>query len=195
MVGFDDFPLVKRTSEEWASYAMGDFNKFLQDHANCERKASALCMSFVAKYSDRAPLIEPMIALAREELEHFHQVYKLMWRRGIGIGPDEKDPYINGIMGQLRHGRDERLLDRLVASALVEARGCERFELVSQYLEDSELSDFYHVLAKSEGGHYRVFIKLAEQFFTKSEVAQAVERIAKIESEVMLASPFRHALH
>jgi tRNA-(ms[2]io[6]A)-hydroxylase len=153
-------------------------------------------MSFVAKYSDRSAIIEPMVCLAREELEHFHQVYRLIARRGLTLAEtDERDGYINEILQSLRHGRVERFLDRLVMSGIVEARGFERFRMLSEYLEDPELKTFYRKLADTEAGHYAIFIRLAHHYFAPVEVEEAVARISLVESRAMLAAPIKGSLH
>ena len=187
--------LLEPTPASWQTAVQNDFPRFLSDHAACERKASALCLSFVAKYSDQTSLIEPMICLAKEELDHYHEVVRLMLRSGIAMGEDTKDPYVNALLKGARHGRQERLLDRLVISALVEARGAERFQILSGCLEDEELRSFYLRLAKSEAGHYRVFLRLANLLFGEKGTTNAVARLAPLESEAMLAVPARPALH
>ena len=190
-----EFPLVSATPEGWAQYVVQDFQKFMQDHAACEQKAAALAMSFVAKYPDRQALIDPMVSLAREELEHFAQVWRLMRKQGVTLSTEhEKDEYINKILKALRHGREERLLDRLIMSGLVEARGYERFGLIADELE-GDMQTFYRNLALSEAGHYKIFIKLAKHYFTDEQVEESIERIAKIESEAMLSVPFGYRLH
>ena len=115
---------------------------FLADHANCERKASALAMGMVAKYPDRPAILPGLINVAREELEHFEAVYKVMCHRGIALSRDAQDPYVNQLIDEMRHGRDERLLDRLVVAALVEMRGAERFGLIANALEDPTSNPF-----------------------------------------------------
>ena len=191
----DELPLKSQTSDEWARVVLSDFDGFLIDHAACERKASALCMSLICKYPDRTALVDPMVSLAREELQHFREVYKIMERRGLKLQPDEKDPYVNIILHNIRNDRDGRFLDRLLVSGIIEARGCERFFLLSRHLEDSGLQDFYATLAKSEAGHYMVFTRLAELYFAADEVAERAEEIAVIEAEAAAAVPFRARLH
>ena len=187
--------LLEPTPSSWQLAVQTDFPSFIRDHAACERKASALCLSFVAKYSDQTALIEPMICLAKEELDHYHEVVRLMLRSGIAIGEDTKDPYVNAFLKGARHGRQERLLDRLVISALVEARGAERFQILSSCLEDKELRSFYLRLAKSEAGHYRVFLRLANLLFGDSKTDEALTRLVPLENAAMLAVPARPALH
>ena len=153
-------------------------------------------MSFVAKYPDRHFLIEPMVSLAREEMEHFMQVYRLIRKRNEPyLASDSRDPYVGAMMDQLRHGRDERFLDRLVLSALIEARGGERFSLLAQQLCKPEDKSFYTDLALRERGHYKIFINIAAKYFGASELESAVERLSELESEVMLAMPLTHRLH
>src|SRR5690606_23748014 len=90
-----DLPLKSLTPVAWVGVVLSDFDHFLVDHAACERKASALCMSLICKYPDRPALVDPMVSLAREELQHFREVYKILEKRGLRLLPDEKDPYVN----------------------------------------------------------------------------------------------------
>ncbi|MBM4304945.1 MAG: tRNA-(ms[2]io[6]A)-hydroxylase, partial [Deltaproteobacteria bacterium] len=126
MSQISEIKLKVATPSQWVDSALKDFDAFLLDHASCERKASAVGMSFVVRYPDRPEIIEPMISFAREELEHFHQVYKLISERKLLLPPDEEDLYVNKLMKQVRFGREERFLDRLLVSSIIEARGCER---------------------------------------------------------------------
>ena len=191
-----DLPLVATTPDTWAPCVLNDFPRFLQDHAACERKAAALAMSLVAKYTDREALVEPMVALAREELEHFQQVYRLMVRKRVPLATaDQKDGYINAILKGLRHGREERLLDRLIISGLVEARGFERFALLADSLLDDGLKQFYRQLSDREAGHYKIFVNCARHYFPEEQVNEALERISKIEAQAMLSAPIRPTLH
>ncbi|MFK7873544.1 MAG: tRNA-(ms[2]io[6]A)-hydroxylase [Oligoflexales bacterium] len=190
-----EFPLKEATPEGWADFVIQDMPSFMQDHAACEQKAAALAMSFVAKYPDRTILVDPMVSLAREELEHFAQVWRLMRKQGLALSAEHhKDEYINRILKSLRHGREERLLDRLVMSALVEARGYERFLLLSDVLE-GDMKSFYRTLGLSEAGHYKIFIKIARHYFEEKDLQESIDRIATVESEVMLDVPFGARLH
>jgi len=193
--GVYDFPLLSRTATGWAEVATADFGTFLQDHAQCERKAAASCLSYVSKYPNITVLVDPMISLAREELEHFAQVFRLLQKRSLPLVIAEKDPYVNELVVHVRTGVEERLLDRLVVSALIEARSCERLQLVASHLKDAELADFYHSLARSEAGHYRVFLRLAERVFSKFDVQAAFDRLTKAEDAAIKAAPWRAAVH
>lgn len=188
-------PLITATPDGWADAALADLDAFLQDHANCERKAAALCMSFISKYPDRTILVDPMVSLAREELEHFAQVFRIMQKRGLALSPNEKDPYVQVLMQSVRSDGDERFLDRLIVSGLIEARSCERFQLAARALTDPGLQDFYQTLARAEAGHFRVFFRLAEKMFPPDQVAEAVARLAAAEDRAMRAAPWRPAVH
>jgi tRNA-(ms[2]io[6]A)-hydroxylase len=191
-----DLPLKEKTPSDWVKHPLGDFNQFLLDHASCERKAAALAMSFLSKYADKKAVIEPMVCLAREELEHFHEVWRLVAKRGLDVSPyDEKDPYVTKILAELRHGREERFLDRLLMSALIEARGYERFLILAQALQEEDLKSFYTHLAEREAGHYMIFLRIARHYFSESEVALNLERMSLIESKAMLETPFSPRLH
>jgi len=192
----NNLPIKGTSSSAWAQHVLKHFDEFLLDHASCERKAAALAMSFIAKYADRKYLIEPMVSLAREELEHFAQVYRLLSKRGIiHLPPDERDEYVNAILKRLRHGRDEHFLDRLISSGMIEARGYERFAVLAEHIEDPVLKTFYSDLAKREKGHYRIFLNIAEKYFTEDQVSEAVERIAQYEYEAMIQAPLTSRLH
>lgn len=191
-----ELPLKAKTPAEWVHHPLADFDNFLLDHASCERKAAALAMSLISKYTEKKALIEPMVCLAREELEHFHEVWRIISRRGIATNPhDEKDPYVTAILAGLRHGKDERFLDRLLTSALIEARGYERFQLISEALNDPELKDFYKGLSEREAGHYMIFIRVARQYYSEKEIAERLDYIADLEAKAMLETPFSWRLH
>lgn len=187
--------LATPTPDAWIDVVLSDFDAFLLDHAACERKASATGMAFVVRYPDRRELLEPMIAFAREELEHFHQVYRLIEARGLTLLPDQKDPYVEALMRWVRGGRDERLLDRLVLGGVVEARGCERFGLVARALPPGELADFYLELTRSEARHVGLFHRLARQLFAREQVEARVAELLALEAEVVARLELRPALH
>ncbi len=123
--------LIYSTPSEWTETALSDFDHFLVDHANCERKASALAMSFVVRYPDKLKIIPDLIDLAKEELEHFAETYQLMRARGLELAKDEQDPYVNELLKHARTGLHQRFIDRMLISSIVESRGAERFGLVA----------------------------------------------------------------
>ncbi|NCN26956.1 tRNA-(ms[2]io[6]A)-hydroxylase [bacterium] len=191
-----DFLKIK-SSQEWLSMALSNFDAFLVDHAACERKASAMCMSFVVRYPDHTELLDTMIRLAREELEHFHEVYHIMGQRGLKLGADVKDDYVNQLVSLSRTGRKERLMDRLVISGIVEARGCERFYMIAEALKevDPPLAGFYDELARSERRHHTFFIELAQKIFPKEDVSKRVEELLNAEATIIQELPLRPILH
>lgn len=192
---FKPLALRSATPAEWVGTALSDFDAFLLDHAACERKASAVGMSFVVRYPDRALLIEPMIAFAREELEHFHQVYRLVEARGLQLTEDTPDAYVNRLMVEVRTGREERFLDRLVVSSVIEARGHERLQIVTDTLEDPQLKAFYQRLTRAEDRHKDLFVDLALHYFSAEQVDERLNFFLDLENEAIQSVPFRSALH
>ncbi|MEQ9425226.1 MAG: tRNA-(ms[2]io[6]A)-hydroxylase [Cyclobacteriaceae bacterium] len=184
------------SKQEWIDAVMADFDSFLQDHANCERKASAMAMSFVAKYPDRQEILPELIDTGIEELEHFKQVYEIMKERGVPL-PKEigQDFYVKDLLGYCRSGREERFMDRLLLASLVETRGAERFRLVYENLEESDLKEFYRKLWASEAKHGEIFIKMALNYFDEDSVIKRIEEMNEIEATVINNLPIKAALH
>jgi tRNA-(ms[2]io[6]A)-hydroxylase len=181
---------------EWVQAVIADFPAFLQDHADCERKASAMAMSFIAKYPDRTEIIPELIEIGIEELEHFQQVYKLMESRGIALPPSMgEDPYVSQLIKRCHSGRTERFLDRLLIASVVETRGAERFRLVSEAQADPEMHRFYKILWASEAKHGHVFVKFALNYFDEKTVYDRLAWWMEQEGEVIDALPIRSALH
>jgi len=188
--------LASSSKQEWLETVMADFPAFLQDHANCERKASAMAMSFVAKYPDRIEIIPELINTAVEELEHFKDVYAIMEGRNIKL-PQEigHDLYVKELVDRCRSGREERFLDRLLLASIIECRGAERFKMIYETLEDGELKDFYHRLWTSEAKHGNIFVKMALNYFDKNIVYKRLGELNKMEAEVLESLPLKPALH
>lgn len=187
--------LKSKTSKEWVEKVLADFDAFLIDHAACERKVSAANMQFVVRYPDRTPMLDTMIKMAVEELDHFHKVYQLMEKRNLKILPDTKDEYINLILKNVRETREEKFLDRLLVSSVVEARGCERMALVAEAVEDQEIKDFYTELVKCEARHHSQFIIFAKMFFDEELVKKRLEDFLTYEAEAIAKVPVRAALY
>ena len=183
------------TPTAWLHAVLAHFDEFLADHANCERKASALAMSMVVKYPDRHKIIPDLIELAQEELSHFSQVYALMASRGVNLVRDTQDPYVNQLMELMRHGREARFMDRLLVSSIVESRGAERFRLVSQGVKDVELKRFYRDLWASEAKHGNVFVDLALRYFDASVIYPRLHQLAEREAGIVRQLTVRPALH
>lgn len=183
------------TPPHWVDVVLGDFDAFIVDHALCERKASAMGMSLVAKYPDRTELLEPLIAFAREELEHFHLVYRVIARRGLRLVGDEKDAYVNALRRLQRTGSEALLLDRLLVPGIVEARGCERLRMVAEVISDAELRELYLELTRAESRHHALFYRLARRYFSEAEVAERAGQLLDAEAEIVQRLPLRAAVH
>ncbi len=184
------------SSKEWIETVMNDFDSFLQDHANCERKASAMAMSFVAKYPDRLEIIPELIDTAVEELEHFRSVYEIMEERGVKLPAEmTQDLYVKQLIDRCRSSKRERFIDRLLLASIIECRGAERFRLVYEALPEGELKKFYHNLWASEAKHGHIFVKMALNYFEKDEVYERLNELNNIEAEVLKGLPLKAALH
>ena len=182
--------------QEWIDAVMGDFDSFLQDHADCERKASGMALSLVAKYPNRTEIIPELIATSVEELEHFRDVYQIMEKRGVQLNHSiPKDMYIQQLIKTCRDGREERFMDKLLLASLVETRGAERFKLVYEALEDEELKGFYHRLWASEARHGEVFVRMALNYFEEEPVYKRLEEMKSREGEILEHRDIRPALH
>lgn len=184
------------SSQEWIDAVMGDFDSFLKDHANCERKASAMAMSFVAKYPDRTAIIPELIDTGVEELEHFRSVYAIMEKRGLQLDHEiGQDVYVKKLLNTCRSGREERFMDRLLLASLVETRGAERFRMVYEALSDPEIKRFYQELWASEAKHGEVFVRMALNYFQENEVYKRLEEMTAVEAVVLNDLPIKPALH
>jgi len=188
--------ILSASKQEWIDAVMDDFPSFLQDHADCERKASTMAMSFVAKYPDRTEIIPELIATGIEELEHFQQVYELMASRGIPLNHSMgADPYVTALIKMCHSGREERFLDRLLVASVVETRGAERFKLVSEAQTDPQLHRFYKILWASEAKHGHIFVKMALNYFDSDKVYDRLEWWIDQEAQVLDGLEIRSALH
>jgi tRNA 2-(methylsulfanyl)-N6-isopentenyladenosine37 hydroxylase len=189
--------LTVASRPEWVAAVMNDFPAFLRDHADCERKASAMAMSFVAKYPDRVEIIPELIETGIEELEHFQQVYGHMAKRGIALCKEmTQDPYVSALLNLCHSDPLRRFLDRLLLASVIECRGAERFRLVCHALEgDAELKDFYHGLWTSEAKHGNIFVKMALVYFEEQQVYARLEELNQAEGKIVDGLPIRAALH
>jgi tRNA-(ms[2]io[6]A)-hydroxylase len=184
------------SSQAWVDTVLHDFNTFLQDHADCERKASAMAMGMVAKYPDRSEIISDLIETAIEELDHFNQVYSIMKHRGIPLPASmQEDPYIKALMGLMKTPVLQRFMDRLLVGSLVEMRGAERFKMIEENLSDPELKKFYKMLWTSEAKHGNIYVKMALNYFEKDQVYERLSWWVKKEGEIIEHLPLRAALH
>ena len=183
------------TSAKWLDAVLADFDAFLLDHASAERKASAVALSLISHYPDRERLVSAMMDLAREELEHFYQVYRQLQRRGLPLAKDGKDHYVRALREQVRSGRDNYFLDRLLVAGIVEARGCERFGMIAEATTDDALGPFYRMIADSEARHQDTFIELARTYFPVEQTDSRLEALLEAEASIVTGLEIRAALH
>jgi tRNA 2-(methylsulfanyl)-N6-isopentenyladenosine37 hydroxylase len=158
--------LKLETDPRWVDLVETDISEILTDHAWCEQKAASNAISIVVGWPEHGGLVEELIAIAREELEHFGRVHTLILNRNLVLGRERKDHYVNQLLTFLKKdgNRDEKLADRLLFAAMIEARSCERFRVLSEHIKDSELASFYRELMESEAQHYTLFLRLANKY-------------------------------
>lgn len=190
-----EFELKCQTDPGWVQVILADFDSFMQDHANCERKASALALSLVMKYPDRKVLIPHLIRLAQEELEHFAEVYQLMEQRGLSMGKEIKDPYVNRLLSYCRSESEARFLDRMLISSIIEARGAERFGLIADALTEPGLKAFYKRLWAAELKHGHLFANLTQHYFSPAEINERLDFLLAREAEIIPQLEWRASLH
>jgi tRNA 2-(methylsulfanyl)-N6-isopentenyladenosine37 hydroxylase len=159
------------TDPRWVDLANLSIEEILTDHAFCEQKAATTCISLITKYSDRIRLVSELAPIVTEEWGHFRMVLAELEKRGLKLGKQRKDEYVNHLIAFQRKGGDfeERFLDQLLTMAMIEARSCERFKRLSEGLPDEYLRKFYRRFMESEAGHYHLFIELAETYLGKEK--------------------------
>jgi tRNA-(ms[2]io[6]A)-hydroxylase len=175
------------TDPRWVDLADRSMEEILTDHAFCEQKAATSCISLIQRYSHLEKLVEELSPIVTEEWGHFRQVLAELGKRGLSLGRQRKDVYVNSLMEfEKKGGNDEgRLLDKLLICALIEARSCERFKRLSEGLEDPYMRDFYRRFMESEAGHYTLFINLAEEFIGKEKTRLRWQEWLTYEAELM----------
>ena len=188
-------PLRYQTDTAWTQAVLADFDRFLQDHAAAEKKASGMALSMVAHYPDRQALVNTMVDLAIEELSHYREVVKWLHQRGQTLGPDAKDPYVLAVRNTIRRGSDVYLLDRLLTGGIIEARGAERFGLVAEALEAGPMKQFYLAITRSEQRHFSTFVDLAYEYFDTPVVDARLDQLLDAEADIVRALPIQAILH
>lgn len=160
------------TDPRWVNLAGISLQAILTDHAYCEQKAAISCISLIQRYSRREKLVQELAPIVTEEWGHFRLVLAELSKRGLSLGQQRKDEYVNALLQFVQKGGSEegRLLDQLLFMAMIEARSCERFKRLSEGLEDAYLRKFYRRFMESEAGHYTLFIELAETYIDKDRV-------------------------
>ncbi|MGB4771895.1 MAG: tRNA-(ms[2]io[6]A)-hydroxylase [Chitinophagaceae bacterium] len=175
------------TDPRWVNLAEKSMEEILTDHAFCEQKAATTCISLIQKFSTLEKLVTELSPIVTEEWGHFRQVLAELHKRGLQLGKQRKDQYVNKLLDFERKGGhpDNRLLDKLLISALIEARSCERFKRLSEGLEDPYMRNFYRKFMESEAGHYTLFIELAEHYIPRETVRKRWQEWLAYEAGLM----------
>ena len=175
------------TDPRWVNLAEMDLEYILTDHAYCEQKAATSCITLIQKYPERKEMVKALAPIVTEEWGHFRMVLNELEKRNLDLGPQRKDEYVNALMGFAKKGgsRDDRLVERLLTFALIEARSCERFRLLSLHINDDELKKFYHKFMVSEAGHYVLFIELAKTYGDEEKVKARWKEYLAFEADLM----------
>jgi tRNA-(ms[2]io[6]A)-hydroxylase len=175
------------TDPRWADLAGKSIEEILTDHAYCEQKATSTAISLIQKYPEYEAMVEALMPIVTEEWGHFKLVLEQLKKRGLKLGHQRKDVYVNELTKFIQRGgsRAQSLVEKLLFSALIEARSCERFKLLSQNIEDEELQAFYKNLMVSEAGHYRLFLDMAMEYGGKDKVSKRWEEWLHYEAGIM----------
>ena len=185
------------TDPRWVNIVEQNIDEILIDHAFCEQKAATNAISLIVNFPEYSDLVDAMIALAKEELEHFKMVHDIIVERGGVLGWERKDEYVNDLYKFIRKGykRHIVLIDRLLFSALIEARSCERFKVLSENIKDEKLSAFYRTLMISEAGHYTIFLKFAKQYNNGENIDKRWQEWLTFEESIISNYGKRETIH
>jgi tRNA-(ms[2]io[6]A)-hydroxylase len=175
------------TDPRWVNIVEKNVEEILTDHAYCEQKATSTAISLIVSFPEYTDLVQEMVALVKEEISHFKMVHDRIVANGWVMGRDRKDEYVIAILKFFPKGgsRTTQLVHRLLYAALIEARSCERFRLLSEELEDKDLAEFYRNLMVSEANHYTMFLGFARQYGDRKEVDQKWQDLLEFEAGVM----------
>ncbi len=175
------------TDPRWVNLAEKSIEEILIDHAYCEQKAASTCISLIIQFPEKEKMVETLMPIVTEEWGHFRMVLKELKKRGFSLGPRRIDKYVVELMKLERKGNklERQLMDKLLISALIEARSCERFRLLSESISDLELRDFYRELMISEAGHYRTFLDLAKEYMPEDVVKVRWQEMLDAEAEII----------
>jgi tRNA-(ms[2]io[6]A)-hydroxylase len=179
--------LKLETDPRWAAIAEDNIEELLTDHAWCEQKAATNAIYLIAHNSQYEDLVTDLLEIAKEELEHFQMVHNIIKERGYKLGRERKDSYVNELYKFMNNGGNhlQIMIDRLLFSAMIEARSCERFKLLSDRIKDKELAKFYYDLMVSEAGHYTVFIGFARKYGKGIDVDKRWQKLVEFEGELI----------
>ena len=185
------------TDPRWVNIVEKNIDEILTDHAYCEQKAASTAISLIIGFPEYTDLVQEMTALAREEMGHFKMVHDRIVARGQSLGRDRKDLYVGELLQFFPKGgsRTTQLVHRLLYAALIEARSCERFRLLSEELQDKDLAEFYRKLMISEAGHYTMFLNFARRYGDRKEVDQKWQDLLEYEAGIMEHLGYSETIH
>ncbi len=185
------------TDPRWAKLCETNIEEVLTDHAWCEQKAATNCINLIINNSEKPELVSKMLEIAQEEVEHFKMVHDIILKRGYTFGRERRDDYVNELVKFMRKGasREQALIDRLLFAALIEARSCERFKVLSETIDDEELSKFYYDLMVSEANHYTVFLKFAKKYTETVDVDKRWKEWLAYEAEIIQSYGKEETIH
>jgi len=191
------FKLKLPTDPRWAKIAESNIEEVLSDHAWCEQKAVTNCITLITMLPEHTHIITELIKIAQEEMEHFEQVHELIKANGWVLGRERKDHYVNELYKFMQKGgsRQSHLVERLLFSAMIEARSCERFKVLSDTIEDQEMAKFYKDLMISEANHYTVFLGFANEIGKGLDVKKRWEEWLAHEAEIIKSYGNSEAIH
>ncbi len=179
--------LKLKTDPRWVNIVEGNIEEILTDHAWCEQKAATNVITLITQNSEHEELVTSLLEIAKEELDHFQMVHNIIKERGLTLGRERKDHYVNELFKFLKKdgSRNDAFVDRLLFSAMIEARSCERFKVLSQNIKDQELATFYRELMISEAGHYTSFLAFARKYSEKVDVDKRWKEWIEFEGELI----------
>ncbi|MCK7591118.1 tRNA-(ms[2]io[6]A)-hydroxylase [Subsaxibacter sp. CAU 1640] len=185
------------TDPRWVNIVEKNIEDILTDHAYCEQKAASTAISLIVSFPEYTDLVQEMIALVKEEISHFKMVHDKILNRGWTLGRDRKDEYVIQLLSFFPKGgsRTTQLVHRLLYAALIEARSCERFRLLSEEMNDKELAEFYRKLMVSEANHYTMFLGFARQYGDRKEVDAKWQQLLDFEADIMKNLSKKETIH
>jgi tRNA 2-(methylsulfanyl)-N6-isopentenyladenosine37 hydroxylase len=185
------------TDPRWVNIVESNIEEILTDHAWCEQKAASNAISLITQNSEKEELVNELILIAQEEMEHFRMVHDLIKERGLTFGRERKDSYVNELFKFMKKdgSRNDALCERLLFSAMIEARSCERFKVLSENINDPELSKFYRDLMISEAGHYTTFLGFAKQYADNVDVDKRWKEWIEYETSIITNYGKKETVH
>lgn len=190
------FKLKLPTDPRWANIAENNLQEILTDHAWCEQKAATNAITLITMLPEYTEIVTELLAIAQEELDHFNQVHEIIKQRGFEFGRARKDDYVNDLSKFIIQGsREDYIVDRLLFAAMIEARSCERFRVLTENIKDEELRMFYKELMISEANHYTTFIAFARQLGHPEKVNKRWEEWLEYEAKIIAGYGTRETIH